>query len=120
MDRLRELVAAAGVRADFSSVYRAVLRLEQEGDVVRVDLGDGVSRFEGAGSHHEHVKCDRCGAVAAVPGCLLGSVADLVMASTGFELSQHSLVLSGTCSGCRGGGGSPVRVAPGAGRRAAL
>ena len=113
LERLCELVGAGGVRADFSSVYRAVLKLEQDGEVVRVDLGDGVSRFEASGDHHEHVRCDLCGAVAAVPGCLLGSVAEMVMESTGFELSQHSLVLSGTCSGCRGNESATVTAGVG-------
>jgi len=94
--RVRELIGSC----DFSTVFRAVAVFEREGVVDRVELGDGLARYENRGSHHEHVRCDRCGRVAEVPGCALESVGRQIEASTGYRLSGHSLVFSGLCPEC--------------------
>jgi len=86
--------------ADFSSVFRALRRLEDEGTVLRIDLGDGKARFEPTGEHHEHVRCERCGAVAAVPGCLVES-STAVERRTGFTITGHRLLFAGICPECR-------------------
>ncbi len=109
LDELRQRLAGRGVRADFSSVYRAVVALRDDGTVVQVDLGDGQARYEGRAEHHEHVRCEACGAIAAVPGCLLGPVRDAVEAATGYQVSAHSLVLSGRCPDCTAPRGGRVR-----------
>lgn len=89
-----------GVAADFSSVFRALGRLEEEGVVRRVQLGDGKARFEAAGEHHEHVRCDRCGAVGAVPGCVVRDAVPRVQEATGFRVTGHQLLFSGLCPEC--------------------
>src|SRR5919202_5844381 len=75
VDSLADALNAAGVDASFSAVWRALQHLEQTGIATRVDLGDGKTRYELAGAHHEHVQCEHCGAVSAVEGCV---VADAV------------------------------------------
>lgn len=99
LDGLRE----RDVAADRSSVFRALSRLEEEGVVERVDLGDGVARYEAAGAHHEHVRCERCGAVAAVPGCAVAPVRAAVEDGTGFRLTGHQVVFVGVCPACAAG-----------------
>jgi Fe2+ or Zn2+ uptake regulation protein len=98
-DVLAEL-QARGVSADFSSVFRALSFWESEGAVSRVELGGGKARFEATHGHHEHVRCESCGAVAAVPGCLLEGAGTDVERLTGFAITGHSLVFSGTCASC--------------------
>jgi Fur family ferric uptake transcriptional regulator len=88
------------VKADFSSVYRALRRMVQEGSVSEVRLGDGKAHFEATGEHHEHVLCEGCGTVGAVSGCLIESVVPRVERSTGFTITGHRLVLSGLCPDC--------------------
>ena len=105
IEELREALAHRGVSADFSSVFRALRHLEGEGEVLRIDLGDGKARFERRGEHHEHVRCERCGAVAAVPGCLVESSAPAVERRTGFEITGHRLLFAGICPKCRKRGG---------------
>jgi Fe2+ or Zn2+ uptake regulation protein len=103
IEELRGELSDRGVPADFSSVFRALRNLERDGEVVRIDLGDGKARFEGAGEHHEHVRCSRCGAVAAVPGCLLEASAPVVESRTGFRITGHRLLFAGICPECRRG-----------------
>jgi Fur family ferric uptake transcriptional regulator len=93
------------VKADFSSVFRALARLEEKGEVERVELDDGKARYEPAGDHHEHIRCERCGCVTPVPCGLVGEVLPAVQRRTGYEISSHRLVLSGRCPACAKGAG---------------
>jgi len=101
IENLRKALGALGVRADFSSVFRALEQLERDGDVLRIDLGDGRARFEAVGDHHEHVRCERCGAVEAVPGCAVEET--VVERRTGFAVTGHRLVFAGICPDCQKG-----------------
>jgi Fe2+ or Zn2+ uptake regulation protein len=95
-----------GVDADFSSVFRGLSRLAEDGTVQRVELGDGKARFEAARDHHEHVRCERCGAVGEVAGCLVDRVVPAVEEQTGFAVTGHRLLFSGLCGACAPGGAS--------------
>jgi Fe2+ or Zn2+ uptake regulation protein len=99
IEELRKALSKRGVRADFSSVFRALRQLEGAGEVLRIDLGDGKARFEAVGEHHEHVRCDRCGAVEAVPGCLVED--SVVERRTGFAITGHRVLFAGICPRCR-------------------
>ena len=101
LDELLAELRAADVRADFSTVFRALNWLEAEGEVRRVDLGDGKARYEADTGHHEHVRCSSCGAVSEVPGCLVQGATQLVEATTGFSIDDHRLVFAGLCPSCK-------------------
>lgn len=104
LEQMLDSVRASGQTADPSSVFRAALALIDEGLLVRVDLGDGRSHFEPSGAHHDHIRCDSCGAVAEVPVCLLTESETAVETSTGYTVTSHRLVFSGICPICRGDG----------------
>ena len=96
-------LARDGVRADSSSVFRGLVRLSDEGKISRVELGDGKLRFEASRPHHEHIECESCGDVAAVPGCLVDELVPQVERQTGFAVRAHRLLFSGVCITCAGG-----------------
>ncbi len=101
IDELQASLATRGRGADFSTVFRAVERLVADGELRRVELGTAEARFEAAGAHHEHVRCARCGAVAAVESCAVEDALADVERSTGFTLTGHDLVFHGLCPQCR-------------------
>ncbi len=103
LDDAHAALASRGVEADPSSVFRALVRLSERGELERVELGDGRARFERLGSHHEHIVCSDCGEVAEVPGCLIDRAVPEVERRTGFSVSGHSLTFSGRCRACAGG-----------------
>lgn len=100
LEELRSGLSLAGVTADFSTVFRAVAKLEAEGAVGRLELDDGRTHFELRGDHHDHLRCLVCGDVAAVPCGLLDSSLVAIARATGFKVSDHHLVLTGTCARC--------------------
>jgi Fe2+ or Zn2+ uptake regulation protein len=91
---------ARGLEASFSTAFRAVERLEADGAIRRVELGDGKARYEAAGAHHEHVRCERCGAVEAVPGCVVDAAVPRVQDATGFQVTGHQILFEGVCPAC--------------------
>ena len=100
LDELHEGVREEIPGAVFSSIFRAVTDLERRGVVRRVDLGDGRPRYEGTGSHHEHIRCTSCGSVAEVPGCVIGEVTASVQRQTNYVVTGHEVVFSGLCPNC--------------------
>lgn len=101
IDDLHSGIRAAGLTADYSSVFRAVNWLERRGVIAQVAYGDGHTRYEPAGRHHDHVRCERCGAIAPVPECAVKRADARVERGTGFVVTGHRLVFSGLCPGCR-------------------
>ena len=93
-------LAADGIKADFSSVYRGVEALVEDGSVRRVELGTAGSRYEAGGEPHGHVRCKECGAIEAVPNSTVAHAASEVERATRFVVAGHETLFSGVCPGC--------------------
>src|SRR5205807_1881519 len=68
IDELHTAVVESLGAADYSTVFRAVVAMEKDGAIQRIDLGDGKVHYELSDEHHEHIRCDSCGRVVEVPG----------------------------------------------------
>lgn len=93
-----------GARVGMASVYRALEGLDELGLVQRVDLGDGVARFEQAdpsGDHHHHFVCADCGRVEPFADQALEAALVRVAGGHGYDLAAHEVVLRGACEECR-------------------
>jgi Fur family peroxide stress response transcriptional regulator len=100
IDQVHEAVRGSLGAADYSSVFRAVTTMERDGAIRRIDLGGGRAYYEVGEDHHEHVRCDSCGRVAEVPGCVLDDATAGVQKSTGYAVTSHQLVFGGLCPKC--------------------
>ena len=100
IDELHAAVVGELGAADYSTVFRAVAGMEREGLLNRIDLGDGKVHFELSEEHHEHIRCESCGRVVEVPGCVLDDVSAAVKTSTGFQVTNHQLLFTGVCPSC--------------------
>lgn len=97
-------VRGAGSRVGIASVYRALEGLDELGLAQRVDLGDGVSRFERVdprGDHHHHLVCGDCGKVEPFEDGALEQALERVAGGRGYEFAAHEVVLRGACGDCR-------------------
>ena len=101
LEELHQALAMKGVRADFSSVFRATTRLEMEGALRRVELDDGRTHLEIRDEHHDHFRCERCGEVVAVPCEASSAALRALEEATGLQIRDHHLVLTGICRRCR-------------------
>lgn len=103
---LHERARARGARVGIASVYRTLDGLAALGLVQRVDLGDGVARFEPShadGDHHHHLVCDDCGKVEPFEDPTLESAIERVAGGRGYVVAAHEVVLHGACEDCRHG-----------------
>jgi Fur family transcriptional regulator, ferric uptake regulator len=94
-----------GRRVGVASVYRVVDLLVNLGLVLRLDLGDGVARYEPAlpsGKHHHHIVCVVCGDVRPFEDPRLERALEVASASSDhIAVDAHDVVLRGHCASCR-------------------
>ena len=112
---VHEQVRARGARVGIASVYRALEGMDALGLVQRVDLGDGVARFEPVHAdddHHHHLVCDDCGRIEPFADPTLESAIERVADGRGYLVAAHDVVLRGACEDCRQGDSEDDRPAP--------
>lgn len=99
-DRLR----AQGRSVGRASVYRILELLTELRLVQRIDVGQGVARYERHqpdGDHHHHLVCDRCGRIAPFEDPALEQAIERVSRRLSFAVDDHDVVLHGACGDCR-------------------
>lgn len=99
-DRLRSGGRAVG-RA---SVYRILELLTEMKLVQRIDVGQGIARYERNqpdGDHHHHLVCDNCGTIEPFEDPTLEQAIEQVSRRLSFAVDEHDVVLHGACSDCR-------------------
>ena len=97
-DRLR----AGGSRVGLATVYRTLAALNDAGavDALAHRPGEAVYRLCGSG-HHHHLVCESCGRVVELGECDLEPWLEQLGAAHGFEVTRHSVEVSGLCAACR-------------------
>jgi Fur family ferric uptake transcriptional regulator len=97
-------LAAGKHRVGLASVYRALDTLVECGLAQRVDIGDGIARYEPARTghdHHHHLVCGECGKVEPFVDPSLEQAIDAVEERSGYAIVGHEVVLRGSCADCR-------------------
>jgi len=89
--------------ASRASIYRVMEELETIGLAQRVELGQGIVRYEavrpGAG-HHHHLVCDRCGRLEPFTDAGLERAINRLSDRVPLNVSVHEIVLHGACRAC--------------------
>ena len=78
-----------------ATVYRTVKLLEEAGLIERLEFGDGRSRYEEAGEHHEHLVDIETGEVHEFYNEELETLKTEIVREMGYELIDHRLELYG-------------------------
>jgi Fur family transcriptional regulator, ferric uptake regulator len=100
-DELRRRRRAVGL----ASVYRALDLLTELKLIHRLEMGQGVARYEPlepSGEHHHHLVCDRCGSVVPFDDPDLEQTIERLSSRLAFDVDEHDVVLRGACAACRG------------------
>jgi Fur family transcriptional regulator, ferric uptake regulator len=87
-----------------ASVYRVLELLQEHGLVNRLDVGDGIARYElvdPAGAHHHHLLCEECGQLVPFHDRDLERSIERLSRRLGFRTDDHEVVLRGNCARCR-------------------
>jgi Fur family transcriptional regulator, ferric uptake regulator len=92
-----------GRTVGLASVYRMLEALSEQALVQRVDVGDGVIRYEPArhSDHHHHLVCEECGKVEPFADRGLERALEAVEERSGYSIAGHEVVVRGACADCR-------------------
>jgi Fur family transcriptional regulator, ferric uptake regulator len=100
---IEDRLAAGARRVSRASIYRILEELETVGLVARVEVGNGITRYEPVGrgdGHHHHLVCDRCGNLEPFVDEGLERAVRRAAERVDLEVSEHEIVLHGTCRAC--------------------
>ncbi|MHB1544764.1 MAG: Fur family transcriptional regulator [Gammaproteobacteria bacterium] len=101
LEELQDALERRGLSTSFSSVFRAAHQAVELGHWRKIILDDGRPRFEPAERHHDHLHCERCGSLEAVPCTVTASIRTRMEQATGYAIRDHSFLWQGLCPRCR-------------------
>ena len=87
-----------------ASIYRVLDQLERLGLVTRIDVGQGMARYEAVrdgARHHDHLVCDSCGDVTPFRDEELERTLRRVAGRVALSVAEHEVILHGHCATCR-------------------
>jgi Fur family transcriptional regulator, ferric uptake regulator len=90
-------------RVSRASVYRILDELERLSLVQRVETGQAMVRYERVcehEEHHHHLVCDECGVVMPFSDKALESAIETLSERVPLKVSEHEIVLHGSCQDC--------------------
>lgn len=104
IEQIYEKVKQVKPETGVATVYRTILLFEELGIVKKLDLNDGIYRYELNHEEevhgHHHLVCSACGKVEEVKDDLLDSVEQTIEKDYKFRIKDHSLKFYGLCSDC--------------------
>lgn len=100
-DEVAETVKERFPSVNLSTVYRTLETLEDLDVLDHVHLGHGRATYHLTEHGHQHLYCERCGKVEALPFDKLDGLRELLDDEFGFRLDDHHFALVGLCRQCR-------------------
>ena len=101
MAQLHELALARRPGIGFTTVYRAVTRLRDQGLISEIVIpGAGSAVYEPASHPHAHFRCTQCGRVDDVEYTIPPAATSKLSADNGFYVESIELSLHGRCGDC--------------------
>lgn len=82
------------------TVYRNLMQLVELGELLQVNTGDNVSRFDCLTTQHAHFRCTQCGKVFDVETPELTQMPFSANAAKVGHVHSFSLYYTGLCSDC--------------------
>lgn len=102
---IERVLEEGGRRVARASVYRVLDELVSLGLLSRLEIGQGIARYEAIDPtghhHHHHMVCDTCGDVIPFEDDDLERALDRVADKVTFQVTAHEITLRGVCARCR-------------------
>ena len=91
-----------GEEVGLATVYRVLTQFEAAGLVTRHHFEGGQAVFElNREGHHDHIVCVVCGRVEEFVDEIIEAQQAKIAEEKGYVISDHSLILYGTCPACQ-------------------
>ena len=103
VEAIRRQLKERGEQVGLATVYRTLDLLVESGLVRAHEFGEGFKRFEprAAQADHEHLICERCGAVVEFANERLERMLPVLADEHGFQHRRHRVEIYGVCRSCR-------------------
>ncbi len=103
IDELLARVRKRHSRVGYATVYRTLKLLVDSGLAIERHFGDGQSRYEVVGDHHDHLICARCGLILEFEDDEIEELQDKIAQRLGgFTVIRHRHELYALCPRARG------------------
>ena len=83
------------------TVYRNLGKLEREGQVRSVRLGDGPVLYDSVVEAHDHFVCERCGRIHDLEAAGLRRPQQRQLREDGYVVERQAVTYYGVCPTCR-------------------
>ncbi|MDQ2085015.1 Fur family transcriptional regulator [Herbivorax sp. ANBcel31] len=87
-----------------ATIYRTLLLLDDIGLVYKLDLDDGLTRYElnnqNEGHRHHHLICIKCNKIFEVQEDLLDNLEEQILKKNKFKVTDHRVKFYGYCENC--------------------
>lgn len=101
---LHEVLRGRGERIGLATVYRALGRMTERGEVDALIRPDGETLYRSCSAgHHHHLVCRSCGRTEEVSGSAVETWTHRVAQERGFTQVSHTLEIFGLCVACSAG-----------------
>jgi Fe2+ or Zn2+ uptake regulation protein len=84
-----------------ATVYRTLIFLTEQGQVMAAHVGSGQLVYEIAEHAHHHLICRACGESTEISHGVMEKLYEQIQASTGFLIDSVHVTLFGLCSACQ-------------------
>ena len=83
------------------TVYRNLSELVAEGEVIKIDAGDGMEHYDGYNKPHYHMFCKGCKSVSDIEIEYHTGMDEAAAKESGAEIEYHNVVFMGICKTCK-------------------
>lgn len=84
-----------------TTIYRNIDLLLQDNEIARFRLDDNSYSYMSNKKHEHFIRCKKCGKISPIEDCPIEELEDKISKETGFEITNHSIELSGYCNNCK-------------------
>lgn len=87
-------------KISLGTVYRNLNLLAEQGEILRLNCGDGVDRYDAALEPHDHFICRNCGQVFDLPLVPMEAADQQAEKLCAGRIEGHELYFYGKCNSC--------------------
>ncbi|MCL6633036.1 MAG: transcriptional repressor [Alicyclobacillus herbarius] len=98
---IMDILARRGERYAYATIYNSLRYLADHGLIKELNIGNGITRYDGRMEEHQHVVCSRCGAIAEADVDIPAELVQQIEAETGYKVHSLNVHLTGLCPACR-------------------
>lgn len=110
-DEIYEMVRRRLPRISLGTIYRNLEILAVTGEILRLETGSHLKRFDGRAEDHYHIRCLRCDRLVDIFVHLGLELENRIKGSTDFSVLGHKLEFVGICPKCQRHAAEPLSPA---------